>query len=50
VDTILEHAGPCDLMLMGLQKHSRDQKVFGPVSLEIVRRAKCGILFLSGRV
>jgi len=50
VDTILEHAGPCDLMLMGLQKHSRDQKVFGPVSLEIVRRAKCGVLFLSGRV
>jgi amino acid transporter len=49
VDTILERAEGCDLMLMGLQKHGRDQKVFGPVSLEIVRRAKCGVLFLSGR-
>lgn len=49
VDTILEHADRCDLMLMGLQKHGRDQKVFGEVSLEIVRRAECGVLLLSGR-
>jgi APA family basic amino acid/polyamine antiporter len=47
--TVAREAESCDLLILGLQRHGRNRKVFGSVTLEIARQTSCAILMISSR-
>jgi nucleotide-binding universal stress UspA family protein len=49
VEEITHHASKADLLVLGLQRRSRRQKVFGHVSLNIAKNTTCGIVMILRR-
>lgn len=47
VDEILYHAAETDLMILGLQRHGRRQKLFGETVLHIARNTGCGLILVN---
>ena len=48
-EAIISHAVDVDLIILGLQRFSRRRKMFGDLSLRVVRDTKCGIIMISRR-
>ncbi|HSG07245.1 MAG TPA: amino acid permease [Longimicrobiales bacterium] len=47
VEEVVARAAECDLLILGLQRVGRQQRVFGKVMLEIARRTDCPLLMIS---
>lgn len=47
INEILNHAAQADLMILGLQRHGRRQKVFGETVLHIARNTECGLILVN---
>jgi len=50
VEEVVTRAADCDLLILGLQRVGRRQRVFGEVMLEIARRTECPLLMISHRM
>jgi len=49
IDVIAEYGESCDLVVLGLQRGGREGPVFGPFTLGIAARLRCGIIMISSR-
>jgi nucleotide-binding universal stress UspA family protein len=48
-EAIISHAADVDLIILGLQRFGRRRKIFGDISLKVVRDTECGIIMVSRR-
>lgn len=49
VDVVVEHADKSDLVILGVQRLNRRQKLFGQFALQVARRTTCPILLICRR-
>jgi nucleotide-binding universal stress UspA family protein len=49
VDTVAKHGDESDLVILGMQRVSRRQKVFGQFAIQVARKTSCPILLISRR-
>jgi nucleotide-binding universal stress UspA family protein len=49
VDVVAEHADQSDLAILGVQRVSRRQKLFGQFALQVARKTSCPMILISRR-
>ncbi|MBU0544712.1 MAG: amino acid permease [Proteobacteria bacterium] len=48
-ERIIERAADADLLILGLQRFARNQKLFGETVLQIARQTDCGLILINNK-